>query len=418
MVNYNLNNNFSKKDIVLFILLYLSLLISFYFGENSTGGAIIDYNGQKNVSQDFANSFKSTLLNYDNYGTRHSPILIIFLSFFEKLNFSDYSIRLIHLHICLLLPLFFYKSLKIKFNNNNKAFILLTSLIFLSPTFRSLSIWPDSRIFGLTFFVLSIYFLIKFEKHKYLRFAYLATLFLAISSYLSPNFSVFGIYFLFKFFNFYSFKSKEFFRIMLLNFILSLPAFYFVFILGINFMNKPAGIGIIEKNIFFTNIFNQVMIIPTIVFFYLIPLIVTKVINFKISLNIKSLFITLIIFSISIINFDYNYNFTGGGVFFKISYFFFKNNYFFYLISFLSLYFLSELNKKKLINLFILALILLNNPQETIYHKYYDPFLIISFFLLFNFDIKLKNLQIKRNIVFLYLYFLFFLVLRFAKTYV
>ena len=66
MVNNNLNNNFSKEDIVLFILLYLSLLISFYFGENSTGGAIIDYNGQKNVSQDFAISFESTLLNYDN----------------------------------------------------------------------------------------------------------------------------------------------------------------------------------------------------------------------------------------------------------------------------------------------------------------------------------------------------------------
>ena len=417
MVNYNLNNNFSKKDIVLFILLYLSLLISFYFGENSTGGAIIDYNGQKNVSQDFASSFKSTLLNYDNYGTRHSPILIIFLSFFEKLNFSDYSIRLIHLHICLLLPLFFYKSLKIKFNNN-KAIILLTSLVFLSPTFRSLSIWPDSRIFGLIFFVFSIYFLIKFERHQHLRLAYLAILFLAISSYLSPNFSVFGIYFLFKFLNFYSLKSKNFLKIILLNIILALPAFYFVFILGINFMNKPAGIGITEKNIFFTNIFNQVMIIPTIVVFYLIPFIVTKVLNFEISLNIKSLLLTLIIFSISIINFDYNYNFSGGGIFFKISYFFFQNNYLFYLISFLSLYLLSELNKKKLINLFILALILLNNPQETIYHKYYDPFLMISFFLLFNFDIKLENLQKKRNIVFLYLYFLFFLVLSFAKTYV
>lgn len=417
MVNNNLNNNFSKEDIVLFILLYLSLLISFYFGENSTGGAIIDYNGQKNVSQDFAISFKSTLLNYDNYGTRHSPILIIFLSFFEKFNFSDYSIRLIHLHICLLLPLFFYQSLKIKFDNN-KALILLSSLIFLSPTFRSLSIWPDSRITGLIFFVLSIYFLIKFENYKYLKFAYLASIFLAISSYFSPNFSVFGIYFLFKFFIFYSFKSKDFFKIVLLNIILAIPAFYFIFILGINFMNKPAGIGITEENIFFTNIFNQVMIIPTIIFFYLLPFIITKVINLKIRFNIRSLFLTFIIFSISIINFDYNYDFTGGGIFFKISYFFFQNNFLFYLVSFLSIYFLLELSKKDPINFFILILILLNNPQETIYHKYYDPFLMISFFLLFNLDIKLKNLQKKRKLVFLYLYFLFFLVLSFAKIYV
>ena len=34
----------------------------------------------------------------------------------------------------------------------------------MSPTFRSLAIWPDSRLPGLIFFVLTIYFFLKFKK--------------------------------------------------------------------------------------------------------------------------------------------------------------------------------------------------------------------------------------------------------------
>ena len=42
-------------------------------------GAFIDYTSQKNISQDFSNNFLTTLLNYDQYGSRHSPLLIFLL---------------------------------------------------------------------------------------------------------------------------------------------------------------------------------------------------------------------------------------------------------------------------------------------------------------------------------------------------
>ena len=94
------NNNLSlNKEILFLIFLYISLIISFFVGENSTGGAIIDYTNQKFISLDFASNFTDTLFNYDNYSTRHSPILIIFLSIFEKVNLDDFVIRLIHLHL-------------------------------------------------------------------------------------------------------------------------------------------------------------------------------------------------------------------------------------------------------------------------------------------------------------------------------
>ena len=101
MQKYKLINNFFNKEIVFFSFFYLSLILGFLLSENSTGGALIDYNNQKNIAINFANNFKDTLLNYDNYSTRHSPILIILLSFLEKINLPDSYIRLVHLHICL-----------------------------------------------------------------------------------------------------------------------------------------------------------------------------------------------------------------------------------------------------------------------------------------------------------------------------
>ena len=160
--------------------------MGFLLSENSTGGALIDYNNQKNITINFANNFKDTLLNYDNYSTRHSPVLIILLSFLEKANLPDSYIRLIHLHICLFLPFIFYKIINEQIESSDKRIaLILTGLIFLSPTFRSLSIWPDSRLIGLSFFSLSIFYYLKFCKDKKFKFAILNVFSCALSAYFS-----------------------------------------------------------------------------------------------------------------------------------------------------------------------------------------------------------------------------------------
>ena len=76
------NNNSFKKELIFFIGLYLSLILGFLLGENSSGGAYLDYLNQKNISQNFSNNFFETLLNYEKFPTRHSPVLIIFLSIY------------------------------------------------------------------------------------------------------------------------------------------------------------------------------------------------------------------------------------------------------------------------------------------------------------------------------------------------
>ena len=175
------------------------------------------------------------------------------------LETSDFLIRIIHLHICLLLPFFLFKCLEIKFTNMDKnIFLLFVSLIFLSPTFRSLSIWPDSRLLGLLIFTIGIFFYLKFLDQKKFHYALKNVFFVALSAYFSPNFSIFSIFFFLNFIQFYGIKSKNIFYIFFLNIFLALPAIYYVFYLDINFLVKPAAIGLeINEKIIFNNIYND-----------------------------------------------------------------------------------------------------------------------------------------------------------------
>ena len=307
------NNYFNLNKGILFIFsLYLTLLISFFFGENSTGGAISDYNNQKFISSSFSINFKETLFNYDNFSTRHSPILIIFLSIFEKLNLSDLVIRIIHLHLCLLLPYFFYQILKLKFESiDKKILLLLVGLIFLSPTFRSLAIWPDSRILGLTFFSLSIIYYLKFKQKLNFNFALLNIFTCAISSYISPNFSLFSLFFLYNYLKIFNVLSKKMLIIYSLNLVLALPAIYYIFVLDINFLNKTAAINFNEgEKIFFNNIFNDILITFTIIFFYFLPFLIEKIIKFEKVYRLDYLIFSLILFSVCVYFFNYNYSYS------------------------------------------------------------------------------------------------------------
>ena len=235
-----MNYYFNKTSI--FIILYLSLLIGFFFDENSSGGALGDFTTRFKLIENFRDNFIYTFLNYDQFYDRHSPSLIILLSSLAKIGFGIDSIRFIHLHFLPLLIIIFYKSVRLKFPNINKDIILIfCTVFFLSPSLRSISIWPDSRLLGLLFFVLSIYFFLKFKKNNKFIDCIYNNLFLIISAYISPNFSLFFLYFFYQYFKYYKFSVKLF-LILLINFVLSLPMLFYLFILKVNFIQQELNI--------------------------------------------------------------------------------------------------------------------------------------------------------------------------------
>ena len=157
----------SKNIYIIYVLLYFSLLVGFYFNEDFALGYAGDYYGGKQIVFLFEKDFVKTLLNFDKFTTSHSPIYYIFVLFLEKISFNETVLRLINLHTSLLIPIFFYLCLKIKYKFQKEDLrTLIPCIIFFSPYFRSSSIWIGSENISLLFLIISFYFFLKYESNN------------------------------------------------------------------------------------------------------------------------------------------------------------------------------------------------------------------------------------------------------------
>ena len=405
------------NNICFFLFLYLTLIIGFFYGENLNYGSYYDWVGaNRDLIKDFSNNFTYTLLNFDSYGHRHSPIYLIFLSLFLDLGLDFNQVRLVHLHLCISLIVIFYKCLRLKYKNiSSNYFVLLSLILFLSPTFRSLAIWPDSRIPGLIFFVLTIYFFLKFKKTNNLKYTWYTCISLVVSSYISPNFSVFFPYFFFFFL-----KKVEFTKLIFLivfNFLASLPILYYIFILDVNFISAGKTPSLNNENINFSfNLSDKLMIISSIIFFHLSPILFMDNFfkQFKNFLLKKSIILIPLVACL-IYFFNYQLDYTGGGVFFVLSNLLFNNNNLFYIGSYFFVGFFLYIAFLNLNNFFLLTLLIFSNIQNTIYHKYYEPMILIMFFTLIKYPEVENFLKKKNNILYLYLLSVIYILMRVFK---
>ena len=396
------------------LIIYITLIGAFILNLDPNGGAFKDFQYHSKVSQDFSIDFKNTFFNYDIYSTRHSPVFLIFMSLFYKIGLSENLIRLFFLHIGLFLPFIFYKCLKLKYSlDEKKNIIFFSCIVLLSPSFWSLTIWPDSRIFGLVLFCISIYYFLKFNKKRKFKNTVKCIIFYTISSYLSPNFCVFSFFYFFYFLQYYK-LGKEIIAIIIINLLLAAPAVLYIFSLNDLFFLKTAVPSSNVNLEDFYNIQNKILTISSIMLFYLLPFIIIEkeIFNFK---NIKILIFSFILLLILSLNFNYNYEFTGGGIFFKLSNYLFGNNILFFLSCFISFVIILNLIIKDKANLILYLLLIIANPQYTVYHKYYDPFLIILFTTIFNVTSN-KNVIFKnKSLLVFYLHMISFLILNFIK---
>ena len=132
----------------------------------------------------------------------------------------------------------------------------------------------------------------------------------------------------------------------------------------------------------------------------------------------KNLFLAGVFLGINMIFFNYSLNYTGGGLFFQISNLIFENNYFFYLIAFFSLLVLFYLSSIDINNFLIFLILIISNIQNTIYHKYYDPLILILFFTLINSSLNFKFFKNKKNIIYIFIFYIIFILMRITKNYI
>ena len=400
----------NNSQILSFIILYSTVIFGFYLDENITSGPKLDfYHMLKQVSE-FENNFLGTLLNYDQieHHTRISPIFVLIIFFFKKV-FTDMDIlRFFFLNILILNQFFFYlclRELYSKFISTKKLF-LISLVIFISPSFRANIIWPESAMLGLLFFLIGLYFFLKNNNQFNTKNVVLNILFVALASYIRPSYCLFAIYFFLDLL----IKKKNIKIILLsisLNVLLSLPAIYYVFFLKIFFITS-GGLSF--------NYFNKIGIILSIIFFHLFPFLIYKQFNLNFLKNTKIILVSLIVSIFIILNFDYRLDYSGGGILLHFSNFIFDNYFLFYFFVPILIFLTIELiNKNKLNNFIIILILLLITPQYHIFHKYYDPLVIVLAFTLI--DFKSKHLIYGQNkfIYALYIWNITYFLVNFAN---
>lgn len=417
-------NNLKLKNFIIPIILFFTIILGFIFNEDSLGGAKNDFYSHLERTLLFKQDFFYYFINYDTLEHRHSPIFFIFSS--KILNFSKSVeiFRFLHLLIPLLIYFFFYLCLKIRFNKiDDKKLALISSLIFISPTIRSYSIWPDSYLYGILFFTISIfYFLIyKYQTYSFSKI-FLNIFFLSLSSYFMPIFSIFSVYFFFDFLIFFLKRKlfKEIFLVIFFNLVLALPAFYYIFFLDINFLRSSGEWGLTEKTFSFLNFSNKFFYSSSIIFFHLIPfffIFLNRIkSNFSLFKDKKFILISLfLLLTFFFSDYDNIYNNLGGGGIFYIILSQIINSPNLQLLLIIPIsYIFVFLFQKSSFNYLILFILLFSNFQLTIYHNYFEPIIyLVLFTLILNsnfgkelFSYKNLNILIIFNCCFLFISFI------------
>ncbi len=410
----------NKKTLIYFFLTF-SLLIGFYFEENSSGGARIDFNVLYPFIKNFTIDLKSGFEIYASNSSTllHSPIFYVLISLLLNLFNQLVIVNLIYILISASLPYLLFLIIKQNFKINNEYIFYLSLVIFVSPYFRSSGIWLLGDNLSLIFFSLSIIFFLKScDNKKELRNFFLCLLFLILCSYIRYYYSIFSIYYFFIFFKILS--RKNFIYLILFSFLLSIPALsYFYFILqNYNFFGTLNNFGKM-------NLYGNSLIILSITLFYLVPIIFYEKIKIiKYLKKNRSYFFSIFSLLFSIYLFDYfkliniiEFSPRGGGVFIKISqYLNLDSKLLLSILSFFAILIMDYLFQNNRINNYSIFLVLiLSLPLFTLYQKYLDP---LIFFLIFGLIksnvlkeiIFSKKIEIKFYLIYFFSFYIFSLI--------
>ena len=402
----------SISKTIIYILFILSLFVGLIFQENSAGGAIHDINHLLPYIDKFQEGFKTGMQYYLNNINIHSPFFFILISYLNNLFDNIFYTEILYILISSVLPILFYRILKIKFDYNKNLLFLVSCLIFISPYFRSSAIWLLGDNLALIFFSISIIYYLKFSNDKNNRNLYLCITAIIICCYIRYYYALFYFFYLFSVYR--EINNKFFLIILTYSFIISIPAFFYIYLI-VNNYNFIDTVYTYSKLNYFGNIFT----ILSIILFYIFPFITSDLKTIKkhylenkkeiifLSFPLIIIYFLDIIFNNNLIDFSP----LGGGVFIKLLNLIELDLKISLLtISIISILILNFYLRTKLIkNYTLMALFILSFPMYTLFQKYFDPLIYIFLFGLITYSEKKCLLNInKSKLLSIYLYFLSF----------
>ena len=165
------------------------------------------------------------------------------------------------------------------------------------------------------------------------------------------------------------------------------------------------------------NLSNKLIIIISLILFYLFPFILTNLNLNKVSFNFSKLsfrfiFTTLtFLFIVYFFDFSTSYEYTnsGGGFFYNLSNLLFQNNIILFILSYFTYLYLIEILRLNNSNLLLFVCLILSHPQLTMWQANFSPTILFLLLLLFSDVINKNNLNLKTLII-SYLYFSIYLI--------
>ena len=411
-------------SIFLILLSFSSFFIGFIYGENSAGAG--GFNGdfsqtwinlQLFLNNDISTALQLTTTSDNNiYMSSRVPTLYIVNKLFNPFVENKFIFIKSIFVLSLLVPILFYLCLKQKFKNEDNLLLILTSsIVCLSPYFRTSGFWGAEENYALICFLASFLFLHKFlyditNISKEYFFLFLTIFFSSLTLYFDQKLAIIPlICFLQIIF------SKKIYRLkffcVFLYFIFSLPYVYLINLWG-NIVPTGDAIG---RGVGTQFHLNHLGYASTIISFYLLPFLLYKNENFfnifkkffkrKINYYLISLSLIYIIYLLTFHDFSSEET-LGKGFVHKFALFLFEQIYFqkifihssFFLSWLIILVYLNNSSlKDKLIVFYFFLISIFIWP---ILQEYFDPIIVLMVFTFFS----SKLIMSYKNTIFLYLY--------------
>ncbi len=401
-----------NKSSFLKITAITSISVSFFLGyifrENSTGGGPEFYQLSWPIIQSFKENFLYTIKNYGIFHDYTIPFSHIINAYLNPFSDVITNFQLSITIISFITFLIFALAVKRIFSSINFIDILLTSSVFLLlPFFRTSAFWGKNENYGWLFLILALYFFSKIKKDVHNNFKdveILNIIFFCFTSacalYARQALAFLPIsYFLYLFFNK---ANKKIIITSVISFsIFAIPSLLLIMIWGNVFDIKNQG----SESFFgwwinFNHIFKNFPILLSFWGFYLLPFLFIELLNsnlkFIFNNYFKSFLFSLItfIFLLNMNLLDYLGEYTiAGGAILKVNYLIEKNN-------FLLLLIFSSIGFSILVRLFkenprnnatiLLPILVIYGFPNLLYQEYFEPLILIIFFLALDTDMKKK----------------------------
>ena len=403
-----MRNQIYKKKKYIYLFFLISLLISSYLGENSSGGSKLDNNITRQFIDGFYVTFNYGIERFISSGQVHSPIFYFLIAILEEYT-SSTIVSVLYVLISFFIPVVFYIILKKKFGKADRDKLFFLSLIlFLSPYFRSSASWVTTDNLATLFFALSLSKYLSVKKYNKFKDYLICFTYLIIATYVRQYYAIFFLFYAIQIFKFLDCKKIIILTSYSLALFIPFLIYYYLFI------QQSYSYTVATPSPLKINLINNILIFFSLYFFYLAPFYFDKIFKFQFT-KIKNLFFYLVSFllflSISlydpVILISY-----GGGFFYKISEIV-NFKYLFYITVFFGYILISKNFNRN--NLIIYFCIIFAFPFAIIYQKYFDPMLILSIVALTKsdeFNKIIDSNKINAKLVFIY-YFLFWIASNF-----